>query len=69
MTDRMPLMIDFVIKALNDEADRQFQIREDRFGDADMQGARAASDLALAYRTAAAFLKQRFKPTWPPPKA
>jgi hypothetical protein len=51
--------VDAAADILETEAQRQLGLREDLFGDGDGAGAKAASDLALSYRTAAAFLRKR----------
>ena len=47
------------VDALEAEAARLWGLREDLFGDGDTAGAKASGDLALAYRTAAEFLRRR----------
>jgi hypothetical protein len=60
MTDYDCTPFEPAIGALEREAQRQIQLREDLFGDGDNAGAKAATDLALAYRTAAEFLRKRY---------
>jgi hypothetical protein len=62
------LDVDAAVGALEQEAQRQTGLREDLFGDGDVAGAKAASDLALSYRTAAAFLRKRLACRSRPPK-
>ena len=59
MTTAPPVGTDPAIGALETEAQRQLRLREDLFGDGDSVGAKAAHDLALAYRAAAEFLRKR----------
>lgn len=50
--------VDVAVAALEAESQRQLQLREDCFGDGDVSGAKAADDLALAYRVSATYLRR-----------
>ena len=45
-------------RALEEESQRQLRLREDCYGHGDISGAKAAEQLALAYRTAVEFLRR-----------
>lgn len=47
------------IALLEAESQRQLQLREEHFGGGNLQSAKAAGDLAFAYRAAAEFLRSR----------
>jgi len=63
MTTEARSVVDAAIGALEQESQRQTQLREDLFGDGNAAGAKAAHDLAFGYRAAAEFLRKRV--AWP----